>query len=390
MKISFDISQCSNQRTGCGLYAKSLIEAILEIDQLNYYYLQASFGDRFFEPNFNLNNEIYSRPNSSIKNFFSSSDLAFSFWQSSNLEEKLNFPDIIHSNNFWCPNNLTSSKLIYTLYDLSFIENPNWATEHNRINCFNNVYKASILADFIVTISNQSKNHFLELFPHYPSERIQIISPGSRFNIAENHTKPKVADHLKSNNFWLSVGTIEPRKNYIFLLKAYALYLKKSLNPMPLVIVGKMGWLMNDFENEISRLQLNEYVFHINYLSDNDLHWFYRNCFANLFPSLFEGFGLPVLESISLGVATLVSNLPSLIEIGGSDLIYLNPDDEKAWANQMLKLTIDSQYKNNLADRGLKRSKNFSLQLSANSLLDLYNKALNLPKKKIISINYDK
>jgi glycosyltransferase involved in cell wall biosynthesis len=385
MKISFDISQCSNQKAGCGVYAKSLIDSMLEIDQQNYYFLQASFGDRYFESNFDLNHEIYSRSNSSITNLFSSADQAFSYWQSPNLEDRLGFPDIIHSNNFWCPDKLTSSKLIYTLYDLSFIENPNWTTEHNRINCLNNVYKASILADFIITISNQSKNHFLELFPHFPSSRIQVVSPGSRFNIAENHARPKIAEFLKPNNFWLSVGTVEPRKNYFMLLKAYALYLKKTIHPMPLVIIGKNGWLMDDFERKISELQLNEHVFHINYVSDDELHWFYRNCFVNLFPSLFEGFGLPVLESISLGAATVASDLPSLKEIGGSELIYLNSDDENAWANMMLKLSMDNQYKNSLADRGLKRSKCFSWQLSANQLLNLYKETLDSPRKRINS-----
>ena len=95
------------------------------------------------------------------------------------VEEKLGNPGIIHSNNFWCPTNITRSRLIYTLYDIGFLHNPQWTSEENRVGCFEGVFQAASYADWIISISEYSKNHFLKIFPHFPEERIEVIYPCS-------------------------------------------------------------------------------------------------------------------------------------------------------------------------------------------------------------------
>jgi hypothetical protein len=110
-------------------------------------------------------------------------DAARSFWSRppANLETQLGYPDVVHANNFFCPTTLRKARLVYTLYDLSFLEHPEWTTEANRSGCFDGVLNASLYADRIIATSEYSRRHFLETFPHYPSERLAVVPPATRF-----------------------------------------------------------------------------------------------------------------------------------------------------------------------------------------------------------------
>ena len=144
---------------------------------------------------------------------------------SSEIEKKLNYPDIIHSNNFFCPTKLNKTKLVYTLYDLSFLEYPQWTTEANRLACFNGMLSASLYADHLISISEYTKKNFLEVFSHVDEKKISVVYPGQRYEKSSPILKkPSHLPALKTNQFWLNVGTIEPRKNQEGLLRAYALF----------------------------------------------------------------------------------------------------------------------------------------------------------------------
>jgi hypothetical protein len=96
------------------------------------------------------------------------------------VEASLGAPDIIHSNNFWSPLQIASSRLIYTFYDLGFVVDPAWTTEANRLGCFDGVFRSAISADWVVAISEASRAHYLATFPHFPEQRIRVIYPCSR------------------------------------------------------------------------------------------------------------------------------------------------------------------------------------------------------------------
>ncbi len=92
------------------------------------------------------------------------------FWTGPNVEIMLGNPDIVHANNFWCPVQLASSRLIYTFYDMGFAVDPYWTTESNRVGCFDGVFRAAIAADWVVAIPRASAAHYLSVFPHFPQE----------------------------------------------------------------------------------------------------------------------------------------------------------------------------------------------------------------------------
>jgi len=188
---------------------------------------------------------------------------------------------------------------------------------------------------------------------------------------------------IQSNEFWLSVGTIEPRKNQRCLAQSYARYLElnKNKDPMPLVFAGGKGWLMEDFQAHLNSLGIEKHVLMTGYVSDDELIWLYRNCYANLYPSLFEGFGLPVLEGMQFGAPTLTSNSTSIPEVAGDAAILLSPEDTEGWAQALLRISNSRVEREQLSKNALNQAKRFEWKQSASALLSLYDEAIKSPKR---------
>jgi glycosyltransferase involved in cell wall biosynthesis len=381
MHIGFDISQTGSGKAGCGYFAHALIKAMLELTPEHRYSLFPSFGDFYFDSLMPIRNS-YSGQNSHYGPRHLSRETARVFWTGSDTEALLDKPDIIHANNFWCPIQLQSSRLIYTFYDMGFTINPSWTTEANRNGCFDGVFRSSIVADWVVAISEASKEHYLNVFPHFPKDRIRVIYPCSRFaDLSLEGKKPKALDHIPDGGFWLNVGTIEPRKNQHRLIDAYAQYLSMG-GTMPLVMAGGKGWLMEDFQKHVKGLGVDSKIIMTGYVSDDELIWLYRNCYANLYPSLFEGFGLPVLEGMQFGAATLTSNSTSIPEVAGQAAILLDPEVVSSWGQAMRRLEENGAERECLREASLIQAKKFQWEVSAKALLKLYEEAMSTPKRR--------
>jgi glycosyltransferase involved in cell wall biosynthesis len=383
MHIGFDISQTGSGKAGCGYYAHALIKAMLELAPEHRYALFPSFGDFYFDALMPVLSP-YSGRNAQYGPRHLSRETARKFWTGSDLESALEHPDVIHANNFWCPTQLASSRLIYTFYDMGFAVEPSWTTEANRVGCFDGVFRSAMAADWVVAISEASRAHYLSVFPHFPEERIRVIYPCSRF--ADSYIKgkrPKALDAISTGSFWLNVGTIEPRKNQRRLVEAYARYLTLGGAPMPLVLAGGKGWLMEDFQKHLTELGVDGQIVMTGYVSDDELVWLYRNCYANLYPSLFEGFGLPVLEGMQFGAPTLTSNATSIPEVAGRAAILLAPEDTEGWAQAMLRLAKNRVERDQLSAAALLQAARFNWQASATALLQLYEEALASPKRRM-------
>jgi glycosyltransferase involved in cell wall biosynthesis len=381
MHIGFDVSQTGAGKAGCGFFSHAMIQGLLELAPEHKYSLFPSFGDFYFDalmPKQNpyLGQEVHYGPK------HHSQEEAGIFWSEPALETALGRPDIIHANNFWCPTQLSSSRLIYTFYDMGFVVEPTWTTEANRVGCFEGVFRSAMVADWVVAISEASRAHYLSVFPHFPEERIRVTYPCSRFlDSSALGVRPKALDNLPTESFWLNVGTIEPRKNQRRLVEAYASYLKQGGKPMPLVLAGGKGWLMDDFKKHVTELGIDAHIIMTGYVTDDELIWLYRHCYANLYPSLFEGFGLPVLEGMQFGAPTITSNSTSIPEVAGNAAILLDPEDVEGLSQAMLRLANNREERDQLTKTGLKQAASFDWKNSAAALLDLYKEALNAPKR---------
>ena len=384
MHIGFDISQTGSGKAGCGYFAHAMVRALIETAPQHRYSLFPSFGDYYFDPLMPLRNphpgqDVHYGPRHLTR------EAAAAFWRDDNIETALGRPDILHANNFWCPVNLRSSRLVYTFYDMGFAIDPSWTTERNRLGCADGVFRSALAADWVVAISESSRRHYLQHFPHFPEDRVRVVYPCSRFPDTDHPgTRPKALAGIPEGRFWLGVGTIEPRKNQRRLALAYARYLAQGGAPMPLVFAGGRGWLMDDFEEYLEQLGIRGQVLMTGYVADEELIWLYRNCYANLYPSLFEGFGLPVLEGMQFGAATICSNATSLPEVAGDACILLLPDDAEAWASAMFRLQVSPAEIEALRIVARKRATRFDWSRSAGRLLEVYNEALALPKRRFV------
>jgi glycosyltransferase involved in cell wall biosynthesis len=383
MHIGFDVSQTGTAKAGCGYYAHALATALPEAAPQHRFALYPSFGDFYFDPAMPLRSP-YTGHRVSYGPRHLTRETAQAFWNASALEEALGNPDVVHANNFWCPVQLRRSRLVYTLYDLAFLADATWSTEANWVGCFDGVFRAAVAADWLVAISEASRRHFLETFPHFPADRVRVIHPCSRFvDTQEQGECPRALRSVLSGRFWLSVGTIEPRKNQRLLVQAYAQYLARGGEPMPLVLAGGKGWLMEDFPRFLEELGVARQVIVTGYVADAELIWLYRNCYANLYPSLFEGFGLPVLEGMQFAAPTLASNSSSIPEVAGEAAILLPPERADAWTEAMLRLVGRPAEREAMAERSRARAACFDWKRSAAQLLGLYDEAVSQPKRSL-------
>jgi glycosyltransferase involved in cell wall biosynthesis len=381
MNIGFDISQTGSGKAGCGYYTHAMIKAMLAIAPQHHYALYPSFGDFYFDAKMPISNP-YRGEHVSYGPRHLTREAARAFWNRADLDAALEHPDIIHSNNFWTPVQVASSRLIYTLYDLGFVVNPAWTTDANRVGCFEGVFRSSVAADWVVAISEYSRAHYLKLFPHFPADRIRVIYPCSRFSDSTLQGSPPAAvKRFGAGEFWLSVGTIEPRKNQRLLVQAYARYLEAGGRAMPLVLAGGKGWLMEDFQEYLAEFGVSDRVILTGYVSDSELIWLYRNCYASLYPSVFEGFGLPVLEGMQFGAPTMSSNATSMPEVAGDAAILLVPHDPEAWTHEMLDLASDQEKRQGLRLAAHARAKQFEWERSATSMLAIYEEATCTPRR---------
>ncbi|MGD0616376.1 MAG: glycosyltransferase family 1 protein [Bryobacteraceae bacterium] len=373
MNIGFDVSQTGCLKAGCGYFADGLIRQLSEVDHENQYVLYPAVGDHFWDPDCSGSTFSVDRPNFRRTRAPASLESSQAFWRNppADFEQQLGSPDIFHANNFFCPE-LRKARLVYTLYDLGYLEEPAWTTEANRAGCFQGTFNASLRADRIIAISEYSRSHFLRTFPHYPENRIVVVYPGSRFESRSGLPRPARLSQLKPDSFWLSVATLEPRKNHRRLIEAYRKVKAEAGSTFPLVLVGGHGWLMEDFEKTLTGLKAGTDVILTGYLDDSELQWLYENCFAFVYPSLFEGFGLPVLEAMSLGAAVIASKATSLPEIVGTAGLLVNPCDVEEIAAAIRRLTEPNGCREALRELAPPRARLFSWQSAARQVLTLY------------------
>lgn len=383
MKIGFDISQTGDNKAGCGYFADSLIQALTQHDRRNEYILYPHFGTSFWDPKAESTARRFDQPNVTRKVVGKNFGTSMTFWTNlpPGCEKELGRPDIIHANNYSCPWGFKSARLVYTLYDLSFLEYPELTSEENRGKCFEGVFSASICADFIVSISDYSRKKFLEIFPHYPDKRIRVVPLGSRFlSDKTGRDQGQVLKGLQAGEFWLAVGTLEPRKNLRRLLRAFSDYVSQTNASYPLALAGGKGWLEKDLEEFIRGLGASNNVRMLGYVSDQNLAWLYQNCLSFVFPSLYEGFGLPVLEAMGQGAAVITSNTTSLPEVAGDAAHYIDPLDEHGITEAFFKLGSDGAYREALRKKAVIQAEKFSWEKSAEEVLHIYDRVLSMPK----------
>lgn len=364
MRIGYDLSQTAENKSGTGFFADQLIRALAGIDQKNQYTLYHWFYD-FCSPN-------YARATTIDQKNFKVAPL-----EQSTSGSVLAPQDIIHSNNFRYPWG-AKAKTIVTIYDVTFLDHPEYCTEANRLVCYKNTMDAMLYADKILTISNYSKERLVHFFPSVPESKIEVVYLGNRDTMLRVPANAAlIAEHgLKPEEYFLSVGTVEPRKNYETVLLAYAEYKKTTKCHKKLCIAGGYGWMQENFRTRIQELGLEDDVVVTGYVSDEMLANLYHYCFAFMYLSWYEGFGLPILEAMNFRRPVITSNVTSIPEVVGSTGLTANPADAKAFADYMLQIELDDGLRARLSEDGYNQAQKFSWKKAAEEVMEIYRRMI--------------
>lgn len=230
-------------------------------------------------------------------------------------------------------------------------------------------------ADKIITYSDSTKKDVIE-FLNINEKKISVIPLGveEKFKPAsEKEIKKIKADLGLPDNYIITLGTLQPRKNLEALIDAFARLKKDKAIPHKLVVVGEEGWNNERLLTKLDRLDIAEDIVITGFIEDNQLPSLYSGATALVYPSLYEGFGLPVLEAMACGVPVACSNTSSLPEVAGEAALLFDPTDVDQIYSSMQELLSDDRLRNNLSEVGIKRARHFTWEKTAKQTLSLYN-----------------
>lgn len=372
MKIGFDVSQTGRGRAGCGSFADALARALVASDPESTYVLYSTFGTRYWDDDHLTATTRIQADNVRRGLELPAYDDSVQLWRrtGNEVEEALGRPEVLHANNYFCPPHLPTARLVYTLYDMVAVEHANFLTEETRLTCFDGLFEASLRADALVAISRHTRDRFHAVFPHYPLDRIRVVYPGNRFANASAVPEAPVAG-LARGRFWLTVGTIEPRKNLRRVLSAYARLCEEQPDSPPLVVAGGPGWKEEGLVAYIRELGISDRTMLLGYVTDASLQWLYTHCFAFVYVSLVEGFGLPVVEALGFGAPVITSSTSSLPEVAGTAALTVDPTDVEALAAAMTKIS-EPAVRRHLAAGARDQASRFSWTAAAREVRALY------------------
>jgi glycosyltransferase involved in cell wall biosynthesis len=289
------------------------------------------------------------------------------------LDETFGAVEVFHATNHLLAH-FKKARTVYTLHDLIFLRYPEHHLPYNRWYLTFAMPRYLRAADMVVTPSEWSKQDAIKYYglseskikviPEAPAPTFQPVTDSVLLNrIRQKYDLPP--------KFILHVGTIEPRKNLSRLLEAFQPLLA-DWSDLKLVFIGKKGWLYESFFQCLRALGLENCVIFPGYVDEADLSAFYQLAEVFVFPSLYEGFGLPPLEAMACGAPVISSNSSSLPEVVGEAGILIDPTDTAALSSALRHVLSDAEQRQDLRQRGLVQAQKFSWRKAVAELEAVY------------------
>ena len=300
--------------------------------------------------------------------------------------------DILHCTSNTAPM-FTQTPLMTTLHDIIYMEEPvlkqlkNGGSWYQKIgNLYRRVVVNSVVKNskYLITVSNFEKQNITNFFKQLSNHRIQSIHNGVSENFLKTNSDLKLSvvkfQYNLPDHYLLHLANKDPRKNTKNVLKAFDGYIKTTGSNTKLVMLGYKEQDLIKTLGDINAENLRDHIVLLGYVPDQDLPAIYSLSQLFLFPSLREGFGIPIIEAMACGVPVITSNTSSMPEIAGDAAYIVDPTDSDAIMNGILKIESDLDYKNELISKGLEQCKLFSWHHMATQVLDLYKKLYNETK----------
>ena len=368
MRIGIDIRTAGGNKVGKGWFTFNIARTLLKLDKENQYILYASGGIAGFEEFDNAELRIVEQKgilwHRTVAKDITQSDIDIFYAPSSYI-----IPALLSKK--------SGTKIFFTVHDLVAFLFKGSGNIKARLTEKLFIKRALKRAEKITVISENTKKDLMDLLK-VPEEKIVTTlcaADDHYFPIPESEENIKAlrAFRLKTGlpeKFFLSVGTIEPRKNYETLLKAFAL-INKSHPDTHLVIVGKEGWgdSKQAVEEIITSNYLQKYVHILGYLTNKTINKLYNLSQALVFPSYYEGFGLPPLEAMQAGCPVIASNTSSIPEVVGEAAILCDPENPSSFAQAMDDISTNPNLRTDLINKGRIQSKKFNWEDIAKVIL---------------------
>lgn len=308
-------------------------------------------------------------------------------WEQTCLAARSRTLNLIHGLAFAAPI-ASSCPTVVTVHDLSFLRFPSAFRTANRSYLSSITAASTRRAARVIAVSDSTRQDVINLIG-VPAERVIVVPNGvnPEFSPAD---PGDVADFRQRAGlparYILFLGTLEPRKNLVRLVEAYALL--RSRDPAnaapavpPLVIAGAKGWFYQEIFARVTDLGLGDHVVFPGFVPAEDLPWWYRGAALFVYPSLFEGFGLPVLEAMACGAPTITSLASSLPEVAGDGAILVDPEDVRQLADAMIRVLTTPSLAAQLRAAGLRQAARFSWERTATATCEVYGSVLGPPQQ---------
>lgn len=371
MRIAIDYTPGITQRAGIGRYTRSLTQALAQVDtddQFTLFSSEPATAEYGFPKAPNMRGRVVGVGNRA----------ATILWQRLNLpipaELVMGRADVLHGPDYILPPALRVPRVV-TIHDLAFLTNPECAVPALAEYLTHVVPRSLRRADRVIADSQRTADDLVERL-NVPPEKIRVIHLGmdtvftdARDAEAEGELRERLG---LSQPFILAVGTIEPRKNYRNLIAAFAKATREPDGPPLLVIAGRKGWLYEGVFAAVDDFDVRDRVRFLDFIADRDLPTLYRAATALAMPSIYEGFGIPVVEAMASGTPVICSDAGPLPEVAGDAALIVPVSDLDALADALYRVATDGELRRSLTARGLARARNFSWADAARAHVAVY------------------
>ena len=366
MRIAFDIRGVYGGHGGKGVWTTNVLKSILNNDRENEYYLYT-----------NKDEEVSFKhlPNVHICYVWGGGPL-WHWWLYQRMK-KDKIDVFIATESYIVPylHNPEKLNVAMVVHDLVAFKSP--AKHQRRATWIERLTlkKAVKKSKWIFTVSEYTKKDLIEQYPKFNlSEKTTVVYAGIREIFAKKHDPNRIIEVQRRYNldpdYLMMAGTLEPRKNILGAIEAYSLLSPANQKRYRLAIAGKKGWYYKEIFHKVKELNLLPRIKFLEFVPDDDLVALMQGARVFLFPSFYEGFGLPILEAMQCGVPVLASRVSSIPELGVDAIHYADPRDPVDIADGITQLLVDEDYCKQLRDKGFEQIKHFSWGKTAQMIID--------------------
>jgi glycosyltransferase involved in cell wall biosynthesis len=388
LRVGIDYTSAVYQGAGIGRLTRNVVQTLAHIDRENEYtlliqgrdipYPPAPADNGALRPGANRRNLASGIPNDNWREVRTRLNQRWwtRIWHRARLplpvEWLIGSVDLFHGPDFSLPPLKSRTSAIVTVHDLSYLRLPHCFEPALLDYLVSAVQRATNRADWVLADSESTRRDAIELLA-VPAEKTSVLYPGVETRFGPNQdsgTLQRVrSKYGLPEYFVLSVGTVQPRKNYERLVEAFA---RIEMDELSLVIVGGMGWLYQSLLDRIEDLDLGTRVHLTGYIDDVDLPAIYALAQAFALPSLYEGFGIPALEAMACGIPVVSADNSSLPEVVGDAGLLVDAKDTEALAGALVRALTDTELRHAMIQRGLVQASKFTWEIAAQTLYNTY------------------